>query len=589
MSGPLACADELASSPAGAGDAAHFALHAPAPAPDQPSAPDGPWFSDRTRAWGLVHRSVAGPTPQQGQGKRYLRDTVGQGVAVFDLDGDGRMELLFPQGQAQGEDGRDLLYLNTGEGLTERGLELGFDSYGYSFGALAFDYDSDGDEDVFITRLGADQLFANDGGRLRDVTAEHPGLAGPAQEWSSGAAAGDVDGDGDLDLYVARYCAQDYAALDAQGLIPLMGCLVPAGPGGLPPQADRFFRNTGAPNWRLEPHTEAAGFAAPEASYGFQPTFTDVDDDGDLDLYVTNDSVFNFLFMNDGDGRFVESALRAGVACGKRGQMEAGMGLTVSDLDGDGLPELHVTNFSNQSNSLYHNETRTPDEPWFEELSDAMGTGRPSWFHLAWGTNFADFDADGSVDLFVANGHVFHQVEGCAPERIAYRQPNQVFRGQGARFEDWSARAGAVITGRASHRGSASVDLDQDGDLDLVINRLDEPPVLALNESPAPGHWIMLDVRRRLVPGGALVLATGAKLHLSAGELRASRELYRGSSFLSCEDPRLHFGLGEHTRVDQLRLALPGLAPATLSDLPVDQLLRVIIEADGSARWEPGS
>jgi hypothetical protein len=536
-------------------------------------------------------------------GKDYLRDTIGQGVAVIDVDDDGRFDLVFPQGMtgdgsASDDDGRDLLYLNLGHDsghdsgdqlgdgqggrFEEQGRERGLDARGYGFGALAFDQDGDGDEDLFITNLGPDVLYRNDGGSFTQVTDRHPGLAGPAEEWSVGAAAGDVDGDGDLDLYVARYCAQDLADLDAQGPTMFMGCLVPRGPIGLPAQADRFYRND---DGRLVEHTDAAGLADVDASYGFQPAFTDVDADGDLDLYVTNDSVFNFLFMNDGAGHFSESALRAGVACGRRGQMEAGMGLAVADVDGDGLPELHVTNFSNQDNSFYRNQTTAPDDPWFLEAGELAGVSRPSWFRLAWGTSFADFDADGHQDLFVANGHIYHHVEGCAPERITYRQPNHLFRGDGMRFTDVSESAGGPFTAAASHRGSAVVDVDGDGDLDLVVNRLDERPLLAINVSPVPGHHLVLDVRRRLVAGGPLVRAVGVAARLTAGSFHASRELQAGSSFLGTEDPRLVFGLGAATAVDRLVLRVPGGAPVTLHDLPVDALVRVVLEPDGTASW----
>ena len=553
----------------------------------------GPRFVDEGERWGLNHRNLAGPTPEVG--KLYLRDTIGAGIAVLDADGDGRLDLYFPQGTdgtPEGGDSADRLYLNRGDGtLEERGAELGLADRGYGFGALAFDFDADGDDDLLLTRLGTNVLFRNDAGHFVDVTAEHPGLAGDEHEWGTGASAGDVDGDGDLDLYVANYCAQDLAHLDERGLCLFMNCRVPCGPNGLPPQADHFYRNSGAPDWRLAEATAGTGLDAVEPSYGFQPSFVDVDDDGDLDLYVTNDSVFNFLFVNDGSGAFEEFALPAGVACSRRGQMEAGMGLAVADLDGDGLPEFHVTNFSNQSNSLYRNLTTDADLPWFEEVGEELGCGRPSWFRLAWGTSFGDFDADGRLDLFVANGHIYHHVTGCAPERVVYRQENDLFRGgDDGRFEQWAARAGAPFTQTASHRGSVMVDLDDDGRLDLVVNRLDEAPLLAHNDSPEHGHWITLDVRRQEWPERAASRAVGVRAVVTAGGRRFVRDLVCGSSFLGTEDPRLHFGLGQSvvsgggpgsggpgptTTIDDLTLRLPGRAPVSLGPLPVDRIVQV--------------
>lgn len=539
----------------------------------------GPRFEQAGAAWGLTARNLSGPTPEQG--KVFLRDTIGQGLAVLDADGDGLLDLYLPQGHDASGNGRNALYLMRAEGTTRRFEEaaaaFGLDDPGYGFGALAFDPDSDGDDDLLLTNLGPNRLMRNDGGRFSDQTSQHPGLAGDDDAWSAGAAAGDVDGDGDLDLYVANYCAQDLPALQERGLCLFMGCRVPCGPLGLTPQVDRFYRNDGSPAGRLVEDSQASGLHDVEPSYGFQPAFTDVDADGDLDLYVTNDSVFNFLFVNDGSGRFVDAALAAGVACGRRGQMEAGMGLALADVQGDGLPELHVTNFSNQSNSLYANLTVMANEPWFEEQADQRGVGRPSWFRLAWGTSFGDFDNDGQLDLFVANGHIYHHVTGCAPERIVYRQTNDLFRGADGRFVDWGTRAGPGLAQAASHRGSVLMDVDDDLDLDIVAVRIDETPLLLLNTSPEPGHALVLDVRRRLSADGPALLAVGVHATLLAGGRTLVRELQRGSSFLSCEDPRLHFGLGDATRVERLSLRLPGGLSVSLEDLPVDRQLTVIL------------
>ncbi|MFT7463241.1 MAG: hypothetical protein ACI9EF_001585, partial [Pseudohongiellaceae bacterium] len=537
---------------------------------------------------GLSHRNLSGPLPAVG--KLFLRDTIGQGIAVFDANGDGQLDLYFPQGQDgtdHGGESGNRLYLRTQDNTwSEQGQAFGVDDPSYSFGALAFDYDNDGDEDLLVTNLGPNRLLRNDGGRFTDVTEQHPGLAGDGDHWSTGASAGDVDGDGDLDLYVANYVEQDIPALQAKGQCMFMGCRVPCGPNGLRPQPDRFYRNSGAPHYQLVDASSDSGFADVETSYGFQPTFLDLDDDGDLDLYVTNDSVFNFLFINDGAGHFTEEALLAGAACGRMGQLEAGMGLATGHPDGDGLPDLYVTNFSNQSNSYYNNQTSTQDEPWFDEVSELAGCGRPTWFRLSWGTSFGDFDNDGRLDIFSANGHIYHHVTDCAPDRIVYEEQNDMFRGTDGGFIDWATRSGPAFASTASHRGSVTLDMDGDGDQDLVINRLDDVPLVALNSSPEAGHWLALDVRRRDSPDGPTRLALGARVTVGTANRKFSRDVIAGSSFLSSESPRLHFGLGDAQTISALTVRLPG-HPATsleglLEPLSADSLYTLIVEPGGT-------
>jgi len=553
---------------------------------DAPSSPGvGPWFA---LGPDLGFTNLAGPTPTVG--KFLLRDTIGQGVAVLDADGDGHLDLYFPQGTdgtAGAGDSADRLFLRRsapGRPLAyeEAAAAHGLGDRGYGFGALAFDYDSDGDDDLLLTRIGTNVLYRNDGGQFVDVTAQHPGIAGDATHWSTGAAAGDVDGDGDLDLYLCNYCEQDEADLKSRGLGLFMGCKVPRGPHGLPAQPDRFFENTGAPDYTLREAGAAHGFDDVEMAFGFQPTFTDLDDDGDLDLYVTCDSVFNFLFVNDGTGRFTEMALPAGAACGRMGQMEAGMGLAVGHQDGDALPELYVTNFSTQSNSLYRNLSLGPDEPWFDEGAELAGCGRSTWFRLAWGTSFGDFDGDGQLDLFVANGHIYHHVKGCAPEHITYRQPNHLFRGDAGRYVEWADQAGPAFAQPGPHRGSASADLDDDGDLDLVVVRLDEAPLIALNTTPAPGHQVVIDVRHQTTVGGPLLRAIGARVTLTAGDQTVVRDVIAGSSFLSTEDPRVHMGLGGNSAPSSLSVRLVGQPAVTVSSVPAGPQLLAIVRPDGS-------
>ncbi len=540
----------------------------------------GPHFSIDDGACGITHRNLSGPTAEQG--KRYLLDCIGPGIAVLDADGDGRLDLYFAQGRAadlpDGGDCANRLYLNLGgRRFAEHGADAGVADRGYGFGALAFDFDNDGDSDLLVTNHGPNVLYRNDGGRFTDVTAEHPGMAGGAEDWSTGAAAADVDGDGDLDLYVCNYLRHDASDLDRRGLCRFMTeCHVPCGPLGLDAQADVFFRNGGPPDYRYTEASVDAGLAhAP--SYGFQPVFSDVDGDGDLDLYVSNDSVPNFLFVNDGSGRFTEVGLVAGVACSNAGLAEAGMGVACGDLQGDGLPEFYVTNFSTQLNSLYVNRTRPGGPPWFDEQAKPVGVGGPTLFKLSWGCAIADFDNDGVPDIFCSNGHVYPQVDDCRPSEIVYRQPCNLFAGVAGprlRFTDASADAGALTTVPDSHRSCVVADLDDDGRLDLVVNRLDESPLVAWNDTPASGHWLALQLQlpgaTPEAPGHA---AVGAHILARAGDRRWSAEVHCGSSFLSTEDLRVHLGLGDTAMLDELLVHFANGAAMRMENVAVDRVL----------------
>jgi hypothetical protein len=549
------------------------------PAPSSPdwSASDaaatpperGPWFVEHPA--GVDHVNLSGPPGAQ---KRYLLDCIGQGVATLDIDSDGRLDLYFPQGRGAG-DASNLLYINRGERQFERVPDAaGADDDGYSFGALAFDWNGDGRTDLLSTDLGPNRLYRNDDGRFVDVSADHPDLRGPAEHWSTGAAAADVDLDGDLDVYLANYLAHDPVDLDERSWCRFMGCEVPCGPMGLTPQPDRLLRND---DGRFVDATEALGFTTSRDSFGFQPIFSDIDDDGDLDLYVTNDSRVNYLWIAGDDGRFHEEGLTAGVGVGRAGNMEAGMGVAVASVDGDVLPELYVTNFSTQVNAFYRNQSE-PGFAWFDEQANELGMGTPTYFKLSWGCSFGDFDLDGRMDLFVSNGHVFPQVAGCPPEEIVYEMTDTLFverDGDRLGYRDLGAEAGPGFGRSRPSRGSASADLDGDGDLDLVIVILDEAPVLLWNESPRAGAFLQLLVQERAATGDAWRLSVGARVVVTAGAALWVREVQVGSSFLSTEDPRCHFGLGDRATVDKITVRWPDGHEQHYRDVATGQLLRL--------------
>jgi len=555
-----ASSEESAAETSGGG----FASDAAATPPEH-----GPWFVEY-RA-GVDHTNLSGPPGTQ---KRYLLDCIGQGVATLDVDGDGRLDLYFPQGRGDG-DASNLLYINRGEKNFERVPEAaGADDDGYSFGALAFDWNGDGNTDLLSTDFGPNRLYRNDDGRFTDVSAAHPDLRGPVQHWSTGAAAADVDLDGDLDIYLANYLFHDPVDLDERGWCRFMGCEVPCGPMGLLPQPDLLLRND---DGRFVDATEALGFTTARNSFGFQPIFSDVDDDGDLDLFVTNDSRVNFLWIAGEDGRYHEDGLGGGVGVGRAGNMEAGMGVAAASVDGDVLPELYVTNFSTQVNAFYRNQSDR-GFAWFDEQSNAVGMGTPTYFKLSWGCSFGDFDLDGRLDLFVSNGHVFPQVADCPPEEIVYEQTDTLFverPGERLGYLDLEARAGPSFGRSRPGRGSASADLDGDGDLDLVVVVLDEAPMLLWNESRRSGAFLQVLVQEPTLEGNGWRLSVGARVLVTAGEASWAREVQVGSSFLSTEDPRLHFGLGDRAEVDEITVRWPDGRVQQYQDVATGQQLRL--------------
>ena len=520
-------------------------LRAPRPPPEA-----GLWFVEGSTE--LNHVNLSGPTAEQG--KSYLLDCIGQGVCAADIDNDGQLDLYFPQGRGDG-DSQNILYRNLGDRVfeaTENARGANDDSY--SFGALAFDFDNDGDLDLLSTNFGKNRLYRNKGGTFTDISTDHPDLAGKPEDWSTGAAAADVDKDGDLDVYIANYYLHDGPALDQKGACRFMGCSVPCGPRGLKAQADSFLRNTGAPDWALVGDADGAGLKGVRNAYAFQPVFTDVDNDGDPDLYVANDSVQNYLFLNDGNGHFSEEAVLAGVGHGDAGNPEAGMGVSVADVDGDRLPEIHVTNFSTQSNSFYRNLSGD-DLVWFSEDAHQVNLGYATFFLLSWGCTMADFDCDGYIDVFSANGHVFPQVDDCPPEHIIYKQANSLFAGipgDEIRFEDLGSKAGQPFEKPAGHRGSAAADFDNDGALDLVVVRLDEKPLMAWNDSRSRGHWLMLTIETPGASTDSWRTDIGARAIIATADRTWTREVIAGSSFLSTEDPRIHFGLGPAEKAETL-------------------------------------
>ncbi|HXK08511.1 MAG TPA: CRTAC1 family protein [Vicinamibacteria bacterium] len=546
--------------------------------PLSPQAAPGVTFADATRASGLAsfHRQSGSPA------KDYLLEAKGGGVAVTDFDGDGWPDVYLVNGatfealRGRAEAPPSALFRNDRDGtFTDVTTEAGVANRGWGQGACTGDYDNDGDEDLYVTNFGPNRLYRNEGqGRFTDVAAASGVALGG---WSTGCAFGDYDGDGRLDLFVAGNIIVDLerlppapSAAARSGPAPAEGrsgatsgsmqapyrpglafCEyrgVPAmcGPKGLKGAPDHLFHNEG--DGTFSDVSVKAGVADPNGYYGLGVAFLDFDDDGWLDLFVANDSCPNYLYRNRGDGTFQDVSLASGAAFNEAGQEQAHMGVAVGDYDRDGRDDLLVTNFENDANILYHNE----GGGLFSEATYPAGVGTASVPFVGWGTNFLDYDNDGWLDLFVANGHVYPFVDRF-DWNTSYEERALLFRNVKGKFVE-VGRAGDGLAALRSMRGSATGDIDNDGDVDVVVNSIDGEPLLLRNDGGnRAGHWLSL----RLVGDPARRCprdATGSVVFLTAAGARQRGEVASGRSLLSQSDRRVHFGLGPAVRVERLEV-----------------------------------
>jgi hypothetical protein len=517
-------------------------------APDASSR--APAFRDVTAELGIdfLHDADA-------RGEFRLPEEMGPGVALFDCDGDNDLDLFVAGGgtiDGNGTIQTSRLWLNEGARFRDVTQERGAAVAGPSYGSFAADYDSDGDQDLFITRLGPDVLLRNDGARFVECAAE-AGLADPG--FSTGAVFFDYDRDGRLDLYVCNYV--DWSP-SIERACYMGGLREYCDPSAYDAAAqDRLYHNVG--NGRFEDATARAGMLG-KRGQGLGVVAHDFDGDGDLDLYVANDSTPAMLWRNQGDGTFVEDSLRAGCAYNALGVAIAGMGIACEDLDGDMAADLLITNIRGQSHlALLSRGTR------FEDASARMGL--PAWSTRWTGFGVAAFDQDldGALELYVANGAV-----NLDPVRIGdprpYVEPDQFLRLVGGRTLDISAGSGALLD--ESSRGLATGDLDGDGDLDLVVSAFDGRLHVLRNEHSGSDHWLTVDARD--VHGSP---ALGARVELRAGSLKLVRWIRAHASYLASQDPRAHFGLAAASLVDELTVTWPDGTQTRIEKLDVNRTL----------------
>jgi hypothetical protein len=537
------------------------------------SLPPRVHFTDVTAASGITFVNATGDPDR----KDYIFEVKGGGVAALDYDGDGWVDLAFSRGSSldrwrKGENPSPALYRNRGDGTFEdvtrtAGLARG----GWGVGLSAADYDNDGRVDLYLTNLGPDVLFRNNGdGTFSDVT-EKAGIRAPG--WSSSAAFGDFDGDGFLDLYVAGYLDVGPDKLPegrAGGTCAYLGVPVLCGPRGLPGAGDHFFHNNG--DGTFAERSEASGAVDKERYFGLGVVAADLDGDRDLDIYVANDATPNYLFVNRGDGRFDERGFPSGVAFSGDGNEQASMGVDAADYDNDGRLDLYSAHFASDYATLYHNL----GDLLFEDVTARARIREPGWAYVKWGTGLVDLDHDGWKDIVHANGHVYPHLRAAAG-RETYEQPalSVYLNGRDGTFRDVSGEAGPDAAKRVLGRGTAFADLDNDGDIDVVVACLDGTPLLLRNDG-APGRWLMLrTVGRRSNRDGI-----GTRVTVRTGPLSQVREVKRTLSIYSASESRAHFGLGDAAKADIVRVEWPGGKVDEFRDVPAGRHY-VVDEAEG--------
>jgi hypothetical protein len=538
-------------------------------------------FADVSAASGITLRNVNGNVDR----KPTILESLGQGAAALDYDQDGDLDLFVCNGdtfggEPKGADPATELYRHeTPFRFQAVGREAGVRLRGWFQGAYAADYDGDGWTDLFLTAHGGSRLLRNLGnGKFDDVTAA-AGCGIPG--WTTGAVFFDADRDGDLDLFVARYVEFDLNKLPNGGKpCGYRGIEVACGPHGLVPETDVFLENTGG---RFVDGTSKLGFDRAPAAYGLGVIAFDFDRDGDVDVYVANDSMANDLWENR-NGRFVEVAGELGCDLGEGGRAQAGMGIDAADVDLDGRPDVFVTNFEHDTNTLYLNVHDERVRGFFD-ASAPSGLAAPSFSYLAWGTRILDFDRDGWPDIVVANGHIYPQVDHAALE-TTYAQKSQMFRSLGKdsgqiRFEE-VAPAGGFFGPPGKGRGLLCADFDDDGDQDIFVVCMDGPPRIGRNDTASSGHWLGVALAgaapNRDAIGAVLVIED------SSGVTRRV-ERTSGAGFYSSSDPRLWTSLGPAT-IKSAHIVWPDGRKTPIPAGNIDRYLRAEQETGRVTEWK---
>ena len=504
--------------------------------------------------------------------KKYLLETMGSGVALFDYDNDGRLDLFVVNGapiadptpkgaipQKAGPEYWNRLYHQKPDGTFEDVTEkAGLQGAGYGMGVAVGDYDNDGYEDLYVTAYGGNRLYHNNGnGTFTDVT-EKAGVGGSG--WSTSAAWVDLDSDGRLDLVVLRYV--DWHFNDVWCGEHKSGYRAYCHPDIFPPIAPLVYHNEG--HGRFREVAQKIGMGKPGKGLGI--ALADYDRDGKVDVFVANDSIPEFLYHNKGDGTLEEVGLVSQAAVDEDGAAYAGMGVDFADYDNDGWPDLVVTDLANQRYALYRNN----GDRSFTYTSLRSGLARMSMLHSGWGVRFLDYDNDGWKDLLVAQGHDLDTVELTSPN-VRYREPMLLARNTGTAFQDISAQSGSVFQNAWVGRGLAIGDIDNDGRMDAVLTSNDGPVHILLNRTSTRNHWITLE----LVGHTSNRDAIGALVEIVTADGAQFATVTTASSYLSASDKRVHFGLGAENEIRSIEIRWPSGMVQKLARVRGDQILRV--------------
>jgi enediyne biosynthesis protein E4 len=531
------------------------------------SVPGAPEFVDTARTAGITLHVVSGDPKE----KKYLVESIGGGLAVIDYNNDGWMDLYVVNGstieraRAGKYEDSSALYRNNRDGTFSNVTEAArVPNRRWGKGAIAADFDNDGYQDLYVVNFGPNALYMNNrDGTFRDAT-QKAGVGDP--RWSAAAAAADYDKDGDLDLFVANYLDYDLNNLPAEGkFCSYQKIPVACGPRGLKGAGDSLYRNNG--DGTFTDVSAKAGVADLEGYYGLAAAWGDYDNDGDPDLFVANDNTPNFLYRNNGDGTFTDVAIETGVAFSEDGREQSGMGVEFEDLDNDGWLDIMVTNFSDDYNTLYRNSGKG----MFADDSHRAGLVADTWRDLSWGVGFFDFNNDGWKDVFIANGHIYPQVDR-APLNTSYKQINKLYMNTGApKLLGANTSAGPGLQARKSFRGAAFADFNNDGRMDIAVSALDDIPSLLMNQGARENGWIIF----RLHGAASNRFGVGARITLKAGGTTQIREMKAGGSYASSNDPRAHFGLGSAKQIEEVTVAWPSGKTTRLTEVKPNALLDI--------------
>jgi len=537
---------------------------------------DGPViFKDIAKQAGLTGWHHVMGTPE----KKYILETTGSGVALLDYDNDGWLDIFLVNGatfdvlKGTADPPHAALFHNNHDGtFTDVSAKAGVTNDRWGYGVAVGDYDNDGWPDIYVSNFGKNRLYHNNhDGTFTDV-AEKAGVT--LGNWSTGATFGDYDGDGRLDLFVPGYVHYDVnhppdPGSEAVGLVycQFRGVNTLCGPRGLQGEADHLFHNNG--DGTFTDVSEKAGVSDKARYYGFTAVFVDINNDGKVDLLVTNDSSPNYLYMNNGDGTFEDASYYSGFALNQQGRDQAGMGLAVGDYLNNGLVDIYTGTFSDDYKPLFRNG----GDQGFTEISPEMGIAEVTYPFLTWATEFIDYDNDGWKDIFLVNGHVYPQVDQY-DWGTSYAQRPLLFHNvdKGKKFEVMPAVIGTGLAEVIPGRGAAFGDLFNDGKTDVVINSMDHVPSLMRDVNPDHHHWVGL----KLIGGPKSPRdAVGATVYLTANGIRQRADVLSGGSYESSNDQRPHFGIGDATAVDAIEIHWPSGSVEHITISSVDRFFTI--------------